>query len=389
MIEDNFEVVFKDVIEWRRYLHQFPELSYEEVNTSQFVYDTLTSFGNIEVTRPTETSVMGRLVGSQAGKVLAMRADMDALPIHEETELPYASKNPGVMHACGHDAHTAMLLGAAKILSQKQDQLIGEVRFIFQHAEELFPGGAQEMVKAGVMEGVDKVIGLHVFSMIPEGKIAISYGPFSANSDVFDIEIIGKGGHSSEPHETIDPIAIGAQVVNNIQHIVSRNINPADKAVVSITEFHGGTAKNIIPDSIKIGGGVRSFNQEVRVKISQLIEQMVKGITEAHHASYIYEYVFGYGSVYNNHDVTADVEALITEELGSDYVLEMPPMMGGEDFSAFSNEVPGCFIGIGAAFAQEDGKNRNFPHHHPKFSIDEKSLENGLRILIKAPFKLL
>ncbi|WP_153720939.1 amidohydrolase [Sporosarcina cascadiensis] len=387
MAEHNFEAVLEDVIEWRRHFHQFPELSYEEVNTSQFVYDTLTSFGNIEVTRPTKTSVMGRLVGSEAGQVLAMRADMDALPIHEETELPYASKNPGVMHACGHDAHTAMLLGAAKLLSQKQ--LTGEVRFIFQHAEELFPGGAKEMVEAGVMEGVDKVIGLHVFSMIPEGKIAIAYGPFTANSDVFDIEIIGKGGHSSEPHETIDPIAIGAQVVSNIQQIVARNINPADKVVVSITEFHGGTAKNIIPDTIKIGGGVRSFNQEVREEVSQRIGQIVKGITEAHNATYVYDYVFGYGSVNNNHQVTAEIEELITEELGSDYILETPPMMGGEDFSAFSNEVPGCFIGIGAAFTQEHEKDRNFPHHHPKFSIDEKSLENGLRILAKAPFKLL
>ncbi len=381
-----FDEVKVDVLNWRRHLHQHPELSYEEENTSQLVFDTLKSFGNIEVTRPTKTSVMGRLIGKEPGKVLAMRGDMDALPITEETDLPFASKNPGVMHACGHDGHTAMLLGAAKILSQMQDQLTGEVRFIFQHAEELFPGGAQEMVKAGVMDGVDKIIGLHLFTNIPTGKIAIAYGAFTSNSDVFDIEIVGKGGHASQPEQTIDPIAIGAQVVSNIQHIIARNIGPSEKAVVSITEFIGGTAKNIIPDSIKIGGGVRTFNQEVREKIARLIEQVVKGITEAHGASYVYDYVFGYGSVFNDHTITAEIEKLVEEEFGSDYILVVPPIMGGEDFSAFLQEAPGCFIGIGTAIANEE---LNFPHHHPRFAIDEKSLEIGLKLLVKAPFQLL
>ncbi|QFF99636.1 amidohydrolase [Psychrobacillus glaciei] len=382
----DFEKVKNDVVKWRRYFHQHPELSYEEINTSQFVYDTLKSFGSIEVTRPTKTSVMGRLIGSAPGKVLAMRGDMDALPITEATDLPFASENPGIMHACGHDGHTAMLLGAAKILVQRKDKIKGEVRFIFQHAEELFPGGAQEMVKAGVLDGVDKIIGLHLFTMIPTGKIVIPYGPFTANSDIFDIKIVGKGGHSSQPQETIDPIAIGAQVVNNIQHIIARNIDPLDQAVVSITEFNGGTAKNIIPDSIKIGGGVRSFNKEVRVNISKRIEEVVKGITAAHQATYEYEYEFGYASVFNNHEVTEEIEKLIEEKFDSNTIMETPPFMGGEDFSAFSQKVPGCFIGIGAAIDKEE---LNFPHHHPRFDIDERSLEIGLKLLIEAPFKLL
>lgn len=382
----HFENLIKDVVSWRRHFHEHPELSFEEINTSQFVYDTLKSFGNIEVTRPTKTSVMGRLIGSESGKVLAIRADMDALPITEETGLSFASKTPGIMHACGHDGHTAMLLGAAKVLVQLRGKIKGEIRFIFQHAEELFPGGAQELVKVGVMDGVDKIIGLHLFTMIPTGKIVIPYGPFTANSDVFDIKIIGKGGHSSQPQETIDPIAIGAQVVNNIQHIVARNIDPLDQAVVSITEFNGGTAKNIIPDSIKIGGGVRSFREEVRVNISKRIEEVVKGITEAHQATYEYEYEFGYASVFNNSEVTGEIENLIIEKFGPNIIMEIPPFMGGEDFSAFSQKVPGCFIGIGAAI---ENNELNFPHHHPRFDIDEKSLEIGLKLLIEAPFKLL
>lgn len=377
--------VHQQVIAWRRLFHENPELSYQEENTSKFVYDMLQSFGDLEVSRPTKTSVVARLVGSHPGKVLAMRADMDALPIQEETALSFSSKVPGVMHACGHDGHTAMMLGAAKILVQFKDQIEGEIRFIFQHAEEFFPGGAKEMVAAGVMDGVDEIIGLHLFSMFPTGKIHIGYGPYTANSDVFDIEIIGKGGHSSQPQDSIDPIAIGAQVVNNIQHILARNIDPLERAVVSVTEFHGGTAKNIIPDTIKIGGSVRSFSQEVRVQIAETIEKIVKGITEAHNASYKYEFTYGYSSVYNAQEVTEKVEKLVLEEFGEDTILKLPPFMGGEDFSAFLTKAPGCFIGIGAAHPEKEF----FPHHHPRFDIDEDALGIGLRLLVHAPFHLL
>ncbi|MBY0122961.1 amidohydrolase [Bacillus sp. S/N-304-OC-R1] len=380
------EASVQQVVEWRRQFHEHPELSYQEEKTSQFVYETLLSYGGLEVTRPTRTSVVARLIGERPGKVLAMRADMDALPIHEESGLSFSSKNPGIMHACGHDGHTAMLLGAAKILVQFRDQIDGEIRFIFQHAEELFPGGAKEMVEAGVMDGVDEIIGLHLFSMFPTGKIHIGYGPYTANSDVFDIEVIGKGGHSSQPHVTIDPIAIGAQIVNNIQHIMARNIDPLEQAVVSVTEFHGGTAKNIIPDTIKIGGSVRSFSKDVREKIAKQLEQIVKGVTEAHQASYKYDFVYGYTSVNNDQIVTNKVEGLVLQEFGPEYILQLPPFMGGEDFSAFLEKVPGCFIGIGAADPNNDV---SFPHHHPKFDIDERALGIGLKLLVHAPFHLL
>src|SRR5579875_820839 len=245
-LQSYVDEVKEDVIRWRRHLHQNPELSFEEKKTSQFVYETLQSFGGLELSRPTKTSVLARLIGTHPGPILALRADMDALPIVEENTFEFASNTPGKMHACGHDGHTAMLLGTAKILTKFKDFIHGEVRFIFQHAEELFPGGAQQMVDAGVMEGVESVIGIHLWSPIPVGKIAIRSGPFMAGPDTFYITIRGKGGHAAQPNLTVDPVVIAAQVVTNLQHIVSRNIDPLDPVVLSVTQFHEGTAHNII-----------------------------------------------------------------------------------------------------------------------------------------------
>ncbi|MGG1215056.1 amidohydrolase [Micromonospora provocatoris] len=275
-VAKEIEQVVPQILQWRRYLHENPELSYEEYATADFVYNQLISFGNLVVTRPTKTSVLAVLKGTLPGDCLAFRADMDALPIQEETDLPFASKVAGVMHACGHDGHTAMLLGAAKILSTLQQSLKGEIRFIFQHAEELFPGGAKEMVAAGVVDGVDRIIGLHLFSTLPTGKIGICAGPFTANSDTFDIEIIGKGGHSSQPHDSINPILIGSQITNVLHHIIPQKVNAEERAVLAVTEFHAGSAKNIIPDRLVIGGSVRTFSQQVRERIAQQIAMQVQ-----------------------------------------------------------------------------------------------------------------
>lgn len=263
-----------EVIAWRRYLHQNPELSFQEEKTAQFVYDKLLSFGNLEITRPTKYSVMARLIGSEPGQTLAIRADMDALPIPEENDFDFVSKVPGVMHACGHDGHTAMLLGTAKILSKMQNQIKGEVRFFFQHAEEYFPGGAKEMVEAGVMDGVDVVIAAHFMSTVEIGKLGITYGPAMAAPDGFWINIKGKGGHGSAPHETIDSIAIGAQVVTNLQYIVSRNVDPLDNHVISIGKFVGGEAANVIANTVEISGTVRSFDTKYRETVPVLMERV-------------------------------------------------------------------------------------------------------------------
>lgn len=386
-VNEIVDSVKEDVIGWRRHLHMHPELSFQEENTAQFVFETLQSFGNLEISRPTKTSVVARLVGNQPGKVLGLRADMDALAIHEENEFEFASKVPGVMHACGHDAHTAMLLGTAKILTSMKDSIKGEVRFVFQHAEEIHPGGAQEMVKAGVLDGVDIMLGIHLMSTVPVGNIVLNYGPVTANSDRFDITIQGKGGHSSQPEHTIDPLVIGAQVVTNLQQIVARNASPQDKLVLSVTNFHAGAgAYNVIPDSVKLSGSVRSFGEEVRELTVQAMERIIKGVTEAHGATYKFDYRYGYGSVMNEETITKLVEETIIENWEQNPLLEMPPLMGGEDFSAFSNEVPSCFVMVGAGNAE---KGIIYPHHHPRFTVDEDSFIDGVKLFICSVQKIL
>ncbi|KOS61975.1 N-acyl-L-amino acid amidohydrolase [Lysinibacillus sp. FJAT-14222] len=386
LIQELVGIAKDEVIEWRRYLHKYPELSFQEDKTAQFVYETLRTFGDLEISRPTKTSVMARLIGSKPGKVIALRADMDALPIEEENDFDFVSTHPGVMHACGHDGHTAMLLGAAKILTQLKNLIEGEIRFLFQHAEELFPGGAQEMVKAGVLEGVDEVIGIHLVSTVEIGKIGICDGPATSGSDTFDLKIKGRGGHSSEPHLTVDPIAIGAQVINNLQHIVSRNLNPLEKLVVSITKFHSGSAYNVIPDTAIIGGSVRSLNPDIRQQVPSLIKNVVKGVTEAHNASFEVDYHFGYSSVINNDRVRELIEETIVEIWGKNHLLRLPALMSGEDFSAFSDERSSCFIFVGAG---NQNKGIIYPHHHPRFTFDEDALEIGVELFVQSSFKLL
>jgi amidohydrolase len=376
----------EQVIAWRRHLHQNPELSFQEEKTSQFIFDTLQSFGNLEISRPTKTSVVARLIGPEPGKTLAIRADMDALPIQEENTFEFASQNPGVMHACGHDGHTAMLLGTAKILSGLKEHIKGEVRFIFQHAEELFPGGAEEMVEAGVMDGVDLVIGTHLWSPIEKGKVGVVYGSMMASPDTFWITVNGKGGHAALPPQTIDSIAVAAQVVTNLQHIVSRNTDPLDSLVISVTQFLGGTTHNVIPGSVKIWGTVRSFDPALRESIPAKMERVVKGITEAHEASYEFKYEFGYRPVINDNEVTTVIEETVREVFGEEALDMMRPNMGGEDFSAFMEKAPGCYFYVGAG---NEEKGITYPHHHELFTVDEDALEIGVKTFLHATFKFL
>jgi amidohydrolase len=385
-IKQLVDEIKEEVIAWRRHLHANPELSFHEEKTAQFVYETLQSFGNLQLSRPTKTSVMARLIGDEPGKVVAIRADMDALPIQEENTFEFASKNPGVMHACGHDGHTAMLLGTAKILSRLRSQIKGEVRFLFQHAEELHPGGAEEMVQAGVMDGVDVVIGTHLWAPLETGKIGIVYGPMMASPDRFFIRIHGKGGHAALPHQTIDSIAIGAQVVTNLQHIVSRNTDPLEPLVVSVTQFIGGTTHNVIPGSVEIQGTVRSFDATLRQNVPKLMERIIKGITEAHGATYEFEYEYGYRPVVNNEKVTRVIEETVREVFGEEAIDHLKPNMGGEDFSAFQQKAPGSFFYVGAGNKE---KGIVYPHHHPRFTIDEDALEIGVRVFVHAALKLL
>jgi amidohydrolase len=375
------------VIAWRRHLHQNPEVSYHEEKTSQFIYDTLQSFGNLEVTRPTKTSVMARLVGKEIGKVVAIRADIDALPIHEENTFEYISQNPGVMHACGHDAHAAMVLGVAKIFSGLQPQLKGEIRFIFQHAEEKFPpGGAEELVAAGVMDGVDVIIGGHIWAPLEMGKVGLAFGSMMAAPDTFYITIKGKGGHGAMPHQTIDAITIGAEVVVSLQHIVSRNIDPLDNVVISVGRFVGGTQENIIPGTVQIDGTFRTLDPKLRKEVPLLLERVVKGVTSAHGADYELKLLLGYRPVINDDNVVRVLEETVREVLGEEAVEFIRPTMSAEDFSAYMQKAPGAFFFLGGGNQE---KGYVYPQHHPRFIIDEDALLNGMKIFLHATIKLL
>jgi amidohydrolase len=378
--------VRETVISWRRYLHANPELAFHEERTAQFVADTLASFGELEITRPTPTSVVARLTGSRPGPVLAMRADIDALPIEEKNSHDFISRHPGVMHACGHDGHTSMLLGAARVLCARRDELAGEVRFIFQHAEELNPGGAEELVRAGVLDGVDMIIGAHLWLPMPYGQVGVRSGALMASPDNFTMTITGSGGHAAIPHETTDSIAIAAQVITNLQHIVARNVDPLASAVVSVTRIAGGTTYNVIPGQVELAGTVRTFDPALRARMPELMKRIVAGITAAHGASFTFDWDAGYRPVINDEKASQLLRRAVVRALGSEALVEAVPTMGGEDFSAYQQKVPGSFFFIGARNEERGITN---PHHHECFDIDERALDSGTRIFVAAAVEML
>ena len=380
------ESVREAVIGWRRHLHRHPELSFHEERTSQFVADTLAGFGGLAISRPTPTSVVARLLAPRPGPVLAIRADMDALPIVEKNTHEFVSLNDGSMHACGHDGHTAMLLGAAQVLVDRRDDLSGEVRFIFQHAEELAPGGAEELVRAGVLDGVDLVIGAHLWLLAPVGQVGVRDGPLMAAPDQFTITIRGSGGHAAQPHLVVDPVVVAAQAVINLQHIVARNVDPFQPAVVSVTCIHGGTIFNVIPESVELMGTVRTIDPALRARVPELMRRVLDGVTRAHGASYALDYLEGYRPVVNDAKASALLRRAVVRALGKEFLVEATPTMGGEDFSAYQQRVPGSFFFIGA---RDEASGKVFPHHHERFDLDERALDHGTRIFVAAALELL
>jgi amidohydrolase len=362
--------VMPDAIAWRRHLHAHPELSYREHETAAFVRERLAAFGRVKLCTPTPTSVVATLAGSGPGPTLALRADMDALPIHEESGVAFASQVDGVMHACGHDCHTAMLLAAARVLSTMSDELPGELRFVFQHAEEVPPGGAAEIVGSGVLDGVDAVIGCHLLSDMEVGTIAALEGACTAAADVFSVRILGRGGHAAFPHTAVDPIAVAAQAVSSLQFVVARDTPPLEPVVVSVTRIAGGTADNVIPESVELGGTVRTYGEERRRETREAIERVLAGVTAAHRATYEFEYVEGYASVVNDESLTA-----LVRQVAGTRLVERSPLMAGEDFSAYQRVAPASFFFVGA------GGDGAVPHHHPRFVINEDALAIGVETL--------
>lgn len=366
----------EQIIEWRRHFHQNAELSFEEYKTSDFIEEKLKSFGNIEVSRPTKTGVIGKIHGKTEGPVIALRADIDALPMTETNDLPFVSVNKGAMHSCGHDGHAAMLLGIAKLFSEKTEQLKGTLVCIFQHAEEVPPGGAIEMVRAGVMEGVDEIYGIHLSSNYPTGKFGVVSGPLTSATDRFDIKVIGKGGHSSLPEQCVDPIVAAAQIVTGLQNIVARRISAYDTAVLSVCQIHGGDAYNIIPGEVTITGSVRTFSKELRNNMPVMIKEISDGIAASMGAKCEVSYERGYDSVVNDEALTDTAREVIADWFGQEAVLEIQPVMPGEDFSAFTEAAgcPGVFIEIGTR-NEEKGTTR--PHHNTTYLMDEDGLYYG------------
>ena len=377
-----------ELVNIRRHLHENPELGFEEVATAQYIADYLAGLG-LEVTRQVaKTGVVALIRGVQPGKTVAIRADMDALPIQELNEVPYKSKNPGKMHACGHDAHVAAAIGAARILWELRDQINGNVKFIFQPAEEA-PGGAEPMIAAGVLENptVDAIIGGHVWGGLESGIIEVMSGPTMASSDIIRLKIIGKGGHAAQPHTTIDPIVIASEIVGALQKIVSRQTDPFEAVVISICSFHAGDVFNVIPHSAYMEGAVRTLNNELRQELPQKIEKIIRGITEPYGATYELDYYLGYPVTVNDPGVTETVRRAAISVLGGDKVrVAARASMGGEDYAYFLNKVPGTYIRIGT---RNPEKGICQEMHHPRFDIDEAVLKLTPVVYAQAAFDLL
>lgn len=370
------------LVHWRRRIHQYPELGFFEVLTADFIAEKLSDWGIEYETQVAKTGIVATIQSNHYGKVLAIRADMDALPIQEENQVSYCSKHDGLMHACGHDGHTAIALGIAYYLAHHRDQFQGTVKIIFQPAEE-GPGGAKPMIEEGVLKNpdIDAIIGLHLWNNLPLGTIGVREGALMAAVECFQCEIFGKGGHGAMPHQTIDSIMVGMQIVNALQTIVSRNISPLDSAVVTVGTFHSGTALNVIADTAKMSGTVRYFNPTFEKYIGERIEGIIAGICQSHGAKYRLDYWRLYPAVINHPRITQLVKSVALEVVETPIeVIPECQTMGGEDMSFFLQEVPGCYFFLGSANAQ---KGFNYPHHHPRFDFDETALSLGVEIFAR------
>lgn len=377
LIEKEAERVLPDIVAIRRDFHAHPELSFQELRTSEKIASALQELGLDVKTNIATTGVVGLLRGPADGPTIALRADMDALPITEKTGLPFASKNPGVMHACGHDGHMAMALGAVMVLVKMRNELPGNVKFLFQPGEEGY-AGARQMIEEGVLDDeprIDAAFALHLDPLSPSGTLGIRDGAMMACADMFTLSIIGRGGHGAVPHACVDPIFVSGHVITALQGIASRQVSAMDAVILSICTIHGGTGNTIIPDSVDMGGTVRLFEPAIRRKIPAMMEETIRGVTLAFGAEYSFNYLHGYPATINNPDFTEIVESAVRKTLGDDAVHELArPRMPSEDFSYFLEKVPGAFAILGA---KPDDK-KPVPAHNAAFDIDENALKAGV-----------
>lgn len=371
-----------DLVSWRRHLHQYPELGFKEHLTAEFIAQQLTAWGIDHQTGIAKTGIVATITGGQPGPVLAIRADIDALPVQEENEVSYRSRHDGVMHACGHDGHTAIALGTARYLAQHRQDFAGTVKLIFQPAEES-PGGAKPMIEAGALQNpaVDAIIGLHLWNNLPLGTVGVKAGPLMAAVDLFECTIQGKGGHGAMPHQTTDAVVISAQIVNALQSIVARNLNPLDAAVVTVGQLHAGSASNVIADTGFMSGTVRYFDPDLAQLIEPRMEQIMAGICQSWGATYDLTYWHLYPPVINDSEIANLVRSVATSVIETPVgVVPNCQTMGGEDMSFFLQEVPGCYFFLGSANAAQ---GLAYPHHHPQFDFDETALAMGVEIFTR------
>ena len=379
--------ILPGVVADRRHLHEHPELGMQEVKTAKFVAARLDQLGVEDIrTGIANTGVTALIHGTGSGpnadRVLMLRADMDALPIEEENDVEYRSQVPGVMHACGHDGHTAMLLGAARILLGRRDAFAGTVKVLFQPAEE-GPGGAKPMIAEGALEDphVDACFGLHLAQEMPLGQVASRAGPSMASADSFTVRIQGRGGHGARPQGTVDPIMVGAQIITALQALVSREIDPTKAAVVTVGALNAGKAGNVIPDTTEMRGTVRSFEPGVREHLQRRVPEVIEGVAEALRATVEITYRLGPPAVNSDASMAAIVREAATAVVGAENAVEMTPIMGAEDMSYFLQEVPGCYFHVGS---NNEERGLVWGHHHPRFDFDEDALGVGISVTVES-----
>lgn len=391
-IQEEAQALAPKLLSMRRYLHQNPELSFQEKHTAEFITASLREIGiqhiisNIGGKHGVCATIHPSGGAASAKHYVVLRADMDALPILEKSACPTPSLTPGVAHLCGHDAHTAMLLGAAEILWKYRDKLPHPVRLFFQHAEEKSPGGAVDFIQAGLLDNAAQVFGLHVDPRMETGMIGISPGRLMAGASVFDITILGTGGHAALPHLTTDPLLAGVALVNALQTIVSRKIDPLEEAVISVTKFHGGSANNVIPDQVELGGTMRSYRADWHEFLTGHIRRTTDAVMTLHQCEAEIHFRRGYSPLWNDTESAHHMRAVVQSHVPALHVTDAQPMMGGEDFAFYLKEIPGCFAYIGCS--SKDNKERHMLHH-PSFLLDENVLPYGTAVLTALAFEQL
>ncbi|RYZ54231.1 MAG: amidohydrolase [Sphingobacteriales bacterium] len=378
LVKEKAAAYFEEIKEIRHHIHANPELSFQEHNTAAYISGKLTEWGIAHETGVAGTGVVAMIAGKNPGsRCIALRADMDALPIHEANDISYRSQNDGVMHACGHDVHSSCLLGTARILHDLRDQFEGSFKLIFQQGEEKHPGGASLLIKAGVLQDPkpDAIFALHVYPHLPSGTAGFRAGQYMASADEIYITIEGRGGHAALPHQTVDPITIAAQVITALQQVISRKGNPLIPSVLTFGKIAGGFATNVIPDKVEILGTLRTMDEKWRYEAHQWIKEITTSICESFGAKAEVEIPVGYPSLFNDPHLTLQAENWAREYVGIQQVHTLDMRMAAEDFSFYTLEVPGCFFRIGTS---RNGQEFTAPVHNAKFNIDENALETGV-----------